>query len=153
MRKPITIYVDMDDVLADFSTRHAERIKANPKIQYPQAEYGFFANLDPIPNAITGYDFLHKNFIVHILTAPSVHNPMCYTEKRVWVEKHLGIEAAERMIISGYKNLLKGDYLIDDNVSGKAQDLFNGELIHFGKNGVDWSYVVSTLANKYIHNK
>ena len=33
------------------------------------------------------------------------------------------------MIISGYKHLLKGDYLIDDNVTGKGQDKFEGKLL------------------------
>ena len=124
------VYFDMDGVLCKFRKRFNEEVKRNPKILYPQATYGFFTNLEPHYIMLGLYKALVKNenFEVHILTAPSYMNPMCYTEKRVWVEKHLGLEAAESMIISGYKHLLKGDYLIDDNVTGKGQDKFEGKL-------------------------
>ena len=145
--KEITVFIDMDDVLADFAGRHAERIAVNPKIQYPQAEYGFFANLEPIPDAIHGYRMLDELFNVHILTAPSVPNPMCYTEKRVWAEKHLGKRAAERMIISGFKDLLMGDYLIDDKTEGKGQDRFKGKLITFHPEYNNWKHICNNFLN------
>ena len=148
MKKNIVIYVDMDEVLCDFYGAHTAALKKTPAQKYPQAAYGFFANLEPIQNAIDGYKFLDKHFRVHILTAPSVDNPMCYTEKRVWVEKHLGKEAAKRMVITGYKNLLMGDYLIDDNNIGKGQDTFRGKLLHFGQNEMDWNMVINYFAQK-----
>jgi 5'-nucleotidase len=30
--------------------------------------------------------------------------------------------------------LLKGDFLIDDYITGRGQEYFEGELIHFGSN-------------------
>jgi len=125
------VYVDMDGVLCQFKKKFYEEIIINPSIKFPQATYGFFANLEPHELMVALYKSLaeQKTLDVHILTAPSYLNPLCYTEKRVWVEKHLGLEAAERMIISGYKHLLKGDYLIDDNSSGKGQDKFEGQLL------------------------
>lgn len=132
--KKIIVYVDMDDVVADFSGAHAKALKRNPKNQFPQSEYGFFANLELIPHAKGCLDCIinHPNFDVYFLTAPSVMNPLCYTEKRMWVEKHFGMKMVKKMIITPNKGLNKGDYLIDDNISGKGQENFEGELIHFG---------------------
>jgi len=142
IRRPEIIYIDMDGVLCDFVKERDKRLKEFPQQQYPQAAYGFFESLEPIDHAILAYQWLDKRFRVHILTAPSYMNPMCYTEKRTWVEKHLGLRAAKRMIISGYKNLLKGDYLIDDNDSGKGQDTFEGELIHFNQETNNWTDII-----------
>ena len=51
MKKKI-IYIDMDEVLADFYKLYEEKIESNPSIRFPQAEYGFFANLEPIQDSI-----------------------------------------------------------------------------------------------------
>ena len=123
------VYFDMDGVLCKFRKKFNEEVERNPKIQFPQATYGFFANLEPHLEMVSLYQTLASKFEVHILTAPSYLNPLCYTEKRTWVEKYLGLEAAERMVITGHKHLLRGDYLIDDNSSGKGQDKFQGKLL------------------------
>lgn len=48
----------------------------------------------------------------------------------------------KKLIISPNKSLLKGQYLIDDQASGKGQDAFEGELIHFGsKEFPNWAKV------------
>ena len=54
-----------------------------------------------------------------------------------------------------YKNLLdgdqkwylsKGDYLIDNQLNGRGQDKFEGELIHFGsKKFPTWNEVIKYL--------
>ena len=135
------VYIDMDDTLCQFAKAYEEAYEKNPHNKFPQAEYGFFANLEPIDGAIESV-FRLINSEKHdpwILTAPSVKNPMCYTEKRVWIEKYFGIDFCEKLIISPNKALLKGDYLIDDFNYGKGQDQFEGELIHFGSQGFpDW---------------
>ena len=145
------VYFDMDGVLCQFRKKHKEEIERNPAIKFPQATYGFFESLEPHDYMCALYKALHKNehFDVHILTAPSYLNPLCYTEKRVWVEKHLGLEAAERMIITGHKHLLKGDYLIDDNASGKGQDMFQGKLLLVNEKEIGQSIVeiLETLRN------
>ncbi|GAB3479455.1 5' nucleotidase, NT5C type [Marinomonas epiphytica] len=112
----------------------AFHIQREPKVLYPQSQHGFFANLEPIPNAIESVKLLinSEHFDPYILTAPSIKNPLCYTEKRIWIEKYFGLEFVNKLIFSPKKCLLKGRYLIDDNVQGKGQDGFDGELIHFG---------------------
>lgn len=136
------VYIDMDGVLCDYKARFDQKRNENPETPYPQAQYGFFANLDPIPNAINSFKLLRTKFEVFILTAPSINNPLCYTEKRVWVEKHLDMEAVDRLIICKHKGLLMGDYLIDD----LEHPLFQGEQIHFGTMiHPNWDSVINYL--------
>lgn len=149
--KEIIIYVDMDGVLADFCTKYAKQLIEEPNIKYPQSQWGFFRDLDPIKDAVETYQWLNSHFTTHILTAPSFMNPLCYTEKRDWVGNYLGMEAADKMIICGYKNLCKGNYLIDDNNIGKGQDLFDGELLHFHQENNNWNNIKELLVNKHLN--
>ena len=86
-------------------------------------------------------------YVVHILSAPSVFNPLCYTEKRLWVENYPGFEFVHKLILASNKGLLKGDYLIDDYIAGRrGQENFDGELIHFGSNKhPDWLAIMKYL--------
>jgi len=147
MNKKI-IYIDMDDVIVDFYTAYDEYRRSHPGIQFPQATLGFFEKMLPIEGAIDAVNTLRSNsrFSVYILTAPSVKNPISYTEKRLWIEKYFGFEFCERLIICSNKGLLKGDFLIDDNIKGKGQEKFEGQLIHFGsKESSGWLEVLSML--------
>ncbi len=84
----------------------------------------------------------HPQLEPFILTAPSLRNPHSYTEKRLWVEKHLGYEVVHRLIITAHKGLNRGHFLIDDHDSGKGQEYFEGELIKFGSDRFpDWPSV------------
>ena len=148
------IFVDMDGVLCDYYGAFKRALYETPQIGIPQSQYGFFANLEPIRNAITYYKLLNMNldFDVRILTSPSVYNPLSYTEKRVWVEKYLGLDEAKKMILAPDKSLLIGDYLIDDYDyhEQSKQHLFQGELIHFGSDKFrDWVDVGNYFAEKY----
>lgn len=124
------VYVDMDDTLCDYMNAHRNAIKANPHNKYPQSVFDFYRNLKPLDHAIWGMNELERmGYDVWILTRPSYMNPLCYTEKRVWVEEHLGLDWCKKLIIAPDKALLKGDYLIDDfhweNFEG-TQILFRG---------------------------
>ena len=142
------IYIDMDDVLCDFTGESKKDLRLNPGIKYPQSQYGFFSKLSPLPGAIDSVIALlaSNTYEPYILTAPSVKNPLCYTEKRVWVENHLGMEMVNRLIISPNKSLLKGEYLIDDNTEGRNQSQFEGTLLHFGTDKYpDWKAIRTYL--------
>lgn len=143
----IDIFIDLDDTVFDFTKAFNEKVKQTPGIQFPQSQYGFFENLEPIEDAIVSLELLMKSkeYNPWILTAPSELNPLCYTEKRNAVAKHLGMEYVKRLIISPYKGHYKG-ILIDDNIEGKGQDEFNGELIQFGsKRFPNWLSVINHL--------
>lgn len=128
------VYIDMDDVLCDYRGAFNRALSSNPEIHYPQSQYGFYANLTPINGAIDSVHYLlsSSKFKPYILTAPSIFNPLSYTEKRIWVEKYLGFKFTERLIISPDKSLLNGDLLIDDRVTGHGQESFKGQLLQFG---------------------
>jgi 5'-nucleotidase len=130
------IYIDMDDVLCDYTTAFHQAINLTPSIAFPQSQYGFYANLTPIIGAIESVNTLIKSekFDPYILTAPSNRNPLSYTEKRVWIEKYFGIAFT---------------ILIDDQLSGRGQDKFDGQLIHFGSTAYpNWKSIMNTLTQK-----
>ena len=140
------IYIDMDDVLCKYTESHKASLISNSQIKYPQSIKGFFEYLKPMENAIESVQFLRQNFDVYILTAPSTRNPLSYTEKRIWIEKHFDYEFTKRLIICSNKGLLKGDLLIDDHNQGKGQEDFEGKLIHFGTESYpNWKTVIDNI--------
>jgi 5'(3')-deoxyribonucleotidase len=143
-----TMYIDIDGVLADFKSA-SDRDKIDfPEQKYPQSQIGFFLNLKPIEDSLESFVELEKYFNVWILTRPSVQNPLCYTEKALWVKNHLGIDVQRRTIMATDKSLLKGDYLIDDDTK-HGQTEFEGEHIHFGNAPFeDWKKVVEYILKK-----
>lgn len=146
------VYVDMDNVmcrlsLTELKQAYKKAMKENPKLPFPPPIPGFFEGLEPMPGAIESVNQLRSMAQVYILTAPSVRNPLCYTEKRLWIEKHFDLDLCYHLILSPDKSLLKGDILIDDNTSGKGQDKFEGRLIHFGSEAFpDWKTIMQDKA-------
>ncbi|MBK6265683.1 hypothetical protein JKA74_11600 [Marivirga sp. S37H4] len=138
------IYLDMDDTICIYRKQYENYKELYPEVEFPQSVNGFFRELEFSKGAEEVVQKLFKDsrYQVYILTAPSIYNPACYTEKRIWVEEKLGFDWVERLIIAYDKSLLKGDYLIDDYAEGRGQDLFDGKLIHFGsKDFPDWESI------------
>lgn len=139
--KPI-LYIDIDDTLAQYKKAWLSKVSIDQP--YPQSVEGYYLNLEPIENAIESVIKLSEWFDVYFLTAPSLKNPISYTEKRLWIEKWFGFDYCDKLIICNHKELLIGDYLIDDNITGKGQDKFKGKLIHFGSPQFeDWNSIIS----------
>ena len=99
------IYVDMDDTLFDFKGAHLEALKKCPDIKYPQSQYGFWERLKLLPMAKSAMWLLNRNFDLRIATAPSVINPLCYTEKRNSIENTFGPQFLDKLIIIPDKSL------------------------------------------------
>jgi 5'(3')-deoxyribonucleotidase len=141
----------MDHTLCDFSSSYLRYKREFPGIEFPHSIPGFFTGLEPMPNAIEVYQWLedHIDIDLYILTAPSVRNPNSYTEKRLWVEEHLGIDSAYKLIISPNKGLNIGHYLIDDYIEGKGQENFQGQVLQFGSNKFPgWQSIKSYFIEK-----
>jgi 5'-nucleotidase len=65
------------------------------------------------------------------------------------VKQYLGEPAYKRLIISHYKNLNQGDFLVDDRPKNGAKD-FTGEWIQFGTEKFpDWDTVLEYLKQRY----
>ena len=136
--KPL-IYIDMDGVLADL----AEGAKINPLNKdgafndKPDEIPNVFRNLPEIPNAILSVKTLLESnkYDIFILTTAPWDNPSAWTDKRLWIEEKFGDSFKKKLIISHRKDLLNGDFLIDDRTANGAGE-FRGEHLHFG-----WDYV------------
>jgi 5'(3')-deoxyribonucleotidase len=145
-----TVYIDMDDTLCDFTSASKRDKLANPKIGYPQSQYGFFVNLKPLPGAIESVRQLEEmGYDVWILTRPSYKNPLCYTEKRMWIENHLGLEFCNKLILHPDKGRAyqEGDILIDDypwdNPLSDKLTPWRGEFLQFGKDAFsNWESII-----------
>lgn len=142
-----TLYVDMDDVLAQFTGK----VEATP-VEVKEAYNNecdliphFFADLEPVEGAVEAYHRLSAQFDTYILSAGSWHNPTAWSDKLLWVKRHLPEVARKRLILCHRKDLLRGDFLVDDRTVNGASE-FEGEHIHFGTGQFPtWEIVVSYL--------
>jgi Uncharacterized protein conserved in bacteria len=145
------VYIDMDNVLVDFSTGIA-KINEQTKTEYEgrlDEVPGIFALMEPMEGATESISKLAEHYELYILsTAPWLNNT-AWVDKLTWVKKYFG-EGEDgvfykRLILSHHKNLNKGDYLIDDRTKNGAGE-FEGELIQFGSEGFpDWESVTKYL--------
>ena len=136
----------MDGVLCDFigafNSQNAEiRKKYNDdKDDVP----GMFRNMEPLKDAIESFHKLSEEFDVFILSSAPWNNPSAWSDKLLWVKKHLGNVATKRLILSHRKDLNKGDFLIDDRPNNGAEN-FDGKWLHFGPKGnfKDWQSILN----------
>ena len=143
------VYVDMGGVLVDF---HAglELIGDELRKEYA-GKYDEVPNivsyLPPIKGAVDAMNALQKcgKYDVYILSTSPWNNPSTWSDKVEWVNRYLDKYYCKRLILSHHKNLLRGDYIIDDR--GKhGTSGFKGEWICFGSNRFpDWRTVLDYL--------
>lgn len=142
------IYFDMDGVLVDYESGLAKVDEAT-KEQYKgnlDEIPGLFALMDPIPGAAEVVRLLARNnYDLFILTTSPWNNPTAASDKIEWVKKHLDDIFHKRVIITHRKDLLEGDYLIDDRAKNGASE-FKGEWIQFGSEKFpDWETILKYL--------
>jgi len=139
MKNKLTIYIDMDGVLANFD----KAAKENPHIKRPDLHLDF-STFEPIVGAEDAVkkleDMGHDLFIA---TTPPWNHPNAWGQKRNWIEKHFPT-LKRKMFLTHRKDLLKGDILIDDTIYRGQRD-FEGEFMWFGQDGMDWPYIVETI--------
>jgi 5'-nucleotidase len=140
MRKKI-VYIDMDGVIVDFSKAIKDWFENNPNHKekyekHPDLIPNIFEDPLPINGAIEAIKKLHDSgkYNLFIATTATWKNPEAAMHKRLWIENHFGELFEKKMIITHRKDLLKGDYLIDDRLKNGAAN-FEGELLSFG-----WAY-------------
>lgn len=154
------VYIDMDGVLVDLvNAVYQNNVHALGDDSFDigaaiDNDVMSFYNAKPIKGAVKAFQELSKDerFDVYILSTAPWANPESLTAKRVWVETHLGEAANRRLILSHHKNLMIGDYLIDDRPNNGAAE-FKGELIKFGNDQYpDWASVLLKLEQDVSNN-
>lgn len=148
MRK--TLYIDMDNVLVDFPSAFSlvdpavlDQYDAN-KDEIP----GIFSLMRPMEGAVEAFEELSSIFDTYILSTSPWENPSAWSDKLLWVKKHLGKPAHKRLILSHHKHLNIGHYLVDDRTKNGA-DRFTGELIRFDSQDFpNWQAVTKYLRER-----
>tara|TARA_X000000950_G_C13768660_1_gene599983 strand:+ start:586 stop:1035 length:450 start_codon:yes stop_codon:yes gene_type:complete len=130
----------MDGVLVDFG-HQVKNIMNDPMISKelkdrPDLIKNIFLDPPPIDGAIDAINKLKesKKYELFIATTAPWNNPPSFMHKRLWVENYFGDIFKKRIFITSRKDLLVGDFLIDDRLANGAGE-FKGELLRFG-----WDY-------------
>ena len=136
-----TVFLDMDGVLCNFDKAKDEL----PKEQQGRPDLHVdFSKLEPMPGAIRSvFELEQMGHDLFIATTPPWNNPDAWGQKRDWIEKNIP-SLKRKMFLTHRKDLLNGDILIDDSTY-RGQTEFPGQFIHFGKNSVDWNFVLETI--------
>ena len=139
------VFFDMDNVLVNFPSGMAKVAPELLSKYKPDEVPGFFSLMEPMPGALEAVERISKKYDVFILSTAPWGNPSAWSDKLLWVKKHFGEVFYKRLILTHRKDLVKGDYLIDDR--GKnGTDEFEGEWIQFGSDRFpDWPSVVKYL--------
>ncbi len=141
MKNKQILHIDMDGVVADFkNTEH--------NVNYPNHRGpGFFKNLPEIEGMKKAIAKLNEVYDVFFLTTAPWSSPIAWMEKREWIEDKFGDQFNKKLIMTHRKDLVYGDYLIDDRTANGAGE-FKGEHIHFGTEKYqNWENVVDYLLN------
>lgn len=87
--------------------------------------------MEPASGAIEAVQLLARHFDVYILSTSPWNNPTAASDKIEWVKKYFNNIFHKRVILTHHKELLIGDYLVDDRGKNGASE-FKGEWIHLG---------------------
>lgn len=133
------LHIDMDGVVADYlDPEHNKKFK-------DYKEEGFFRGLPEISGMQEAITALERKYDIFFLTTAPWSSPRAWKEKREWVEDKFGDRFKKKIIMTHRKDMIYGDYLIDDRTANGAKD-FKGEHIHFGtKKFPDWGTVLKYL--------
>lgn len=135
MNMKYIIYFDMDGVLVDY-----------PDTGKPDS----FVDLPPIAGAVEFFRecCANENYLVLIASTAPWSNPQAWTDKRLWVEQHIGECATKSLILTHHKELLQGAVLIDDRPANGAK-YFSGNWFQFDKDKTSWDDVRNFIEEKY----
>ena len=145
------VYFDMDNVIVDFQSG-LDKVGDATKQAYgdkPDNIPGIFGLMEPMPGAIEALHRIAERYDCYILSTAPWKNPSAWADKVRWVSTHLGDLFYKKLIISHHKELLIGDYLVDDRPKNGASE-FRGKWIQFGSPEFpDWAAIEDYLCKPY----
>ena len=148
----MTLFVDMDEVLADtyqahldlYNSEYNEQLKVEnclgrelwqcvpadrqASIREHCHRPGFFKGLKPMKDAIEVMEQLSQEYQVYIASA-AMEFPVSLAEKSEWIDEHMPFIPWKQRILCGHKHILRGEILIDDRL--KNLQPFVGRSILF----------------------
>lgn len=144
-----TVYVDMGGVLMDFHGGLecvGDTLRQKYAGKYNEISH-IVSFLPPVIGAVEAMRLLKEcgKFEIFILSTSPWVNTTVWSDKVEWINQYLDPYYRERLIQTHHKNLLRGDFIIDDR--GKhGTSGFKGEWIHFGSsNFPDWETILKYL--------
>ena len=173
----MTIFIDMDEVIADTYGAHinlynkdfnAALTKADcaggevwqsvpaehqENVRMHANQIGFFRNLKPIQNSQEVLKKLNKKYEIYIASA-AMQFPNSLVEKSEWLDEYFSFIPWQRRILCGHKHVLNGDFLIDDRTYNLEH--FQGRTLLFtsphniGMNGYDRVNNWNDVADKFL---
>lgn len=128
------VLVNLQKAIDDYKKKHPKKFKKY-YTEHPDRIPYLFKNPIPIDNAIESVLKLYESgkYDMFIATASPNDNKTAASEKVLWIKKYFGDIFDRKIIISHRKDLLIGDYLIDDRFANGSVE-FKGELLSFGYN-------------------
>lgn len=144
------LFFDLDGVLADFESGLKKIDEETLKEYEDHLDQipGLFSQLSPIEGAVKAVKTLSNHYDVFILSTAPWRNPSAWSDKRTWVTKFFHGTFYKKIILTHRKDLVMGDYLIDDRSRNGASE-FSGEWIQFSSEEFpDWDSVITYLSKK-----
>jgi 5'(3')-deoxyribonucleotidase/uncharacterized protein with PQ loop repeat len=151
-RRRLRIAIDMDEVIADFRSKHVRAyneafgasltvgdlagrpledvVPANHAEAARQMvlEPGFFADLDEVEGSREAVRELAERYEVFIATA-AMEVPTSFADKYAWLRRHFPFIPPSHIVFCGDKGVLDADVLIDD--TSRHFDHFRGTPVLF----------------------
>lgn len=148
----MTIFVDMDEVIADTYQAHVDTYNREFGTSFSKAQcsgqefwrmvpkenqhsvrghadrIGFFRDLKVMPDSQEVLRTLFEKHQVYIASA-AMQFPYSLKEKSDWLDQFFPFIPWQHRILCGYKHILKGDLLIDDRSYNLEK--FEGERLLF----------------------
>lgn len=132
------LYLDMDGVLVNLDQAIKQWYDRFPHLKeryhlFPDHIHGIFRDAKPIDGAVNGVHELMKSgkYDLFVATAAPWGNPEAASDKRYWIEREFPHIFHKRIVVTHRKDLLMGNYLVDDSLGNGAKD-FKGTLLRFG---------------------
>ena len=143
INKKKIVYIYMDGVIVNFGKAIQDWYDKHPHLverykEFPDHIQGLFRNPPPMEGAIEAVKKLHESgkYELFIATSAPWGNAGSAGDKRMWLEDYFGDLFHKKMFVTHRKDLLLGDYLIDDRTKNGAGE-FSGEHLQFGVNYED----------------